>query len=119
LHIITEWAARDINIYSTPTRTLSQLEKYNFSGKRKDHWPGQCNCIKRTTTLLSSSGHFRKQMCDAIPLGRYGLIDVDWFADRVTPMHLGLKLKALCAPLLAPSVNSRGAPCHTGVRDLC
>jgi hypothetical protein len=25
-------------IYHTPSRTLSQLEKYNFSGERKNHW---------------------------------------------------------------------------------
>jgi hypothetical protein len=31
-----------------------------------------CNHIKRTT-LLSSSGHFRKQTREAIPLGSYGL----------------------------------------------
>jgi hypothetical protein len=50
----------------------SQLEKYNFSGDRKNHWPGRCNRTKRITTLLPSRGHFRKQTCDAIPLGRYG-----------------------------------------------
>jgi hypothetical protein len=55
----------------------------------------------------------------------YGLIafnhcvDVDWFAVPVTPMHLGLKLQALCAPLLVPSINSRGAPRHAGVKNLC
>jgi hypothetical protein len=37
---------------------------------------------------------------------------IDWFAVWVTPMHLGLKLQALCAPLLVPSVNSRGTPCR-------
>jgi hypothetical protein len=46
-------------------------------------------------------------------------VDVDWFVVRVTPMHLGLMLQALCSPLLVSSVNSRGAPRHTGVRDLC
>jgi hypothetical protein len=46
-------------------------------------------------------------------------VDVDWFAVRVTLMHLGLKLQALCAPLLVPSFNSRGAPHHVGVKDLC
>jgi hypothetical protein len=46
-------------------------------------------------------------------------VDVDWFAVRVTPMHQGLKLQALCTPLLVSSFNSRGAPCHTGIRDLC
>jgi hypothetical protein len=46
-------------------------------------------------------------------------VEVDWFVVWVTPMHLGLKLQALCAPLLVPSVNSRGAPRHAGVRDLC
>jgi hypothetical protein len=44
--------------------------------------------------------------------------DVDWFAVQVTPMHLCLKLQALCAPLVVSSVNSRGAPRHAGVRDL-
>jgi hypothetical protein len=62
-----------VSIYRTPRRTLSQLEKYNFSGERENHWPGWCNHIKRTTTLLPSRSHFRKQTCDAIPLGRYGL----------------------------------------------
>jgi hypothetical protein len=38
---------------------------------------------------------------------------------RVTQIHLGLKLQALCAPLLVSSFNSRGAPRRTGVRDLC
>jgi hypothetical protein len=42
----------------------------------------------------------------------------DWFCGRVAPMHLGLMLQALCAPLLVPSVNFRGAPRHAGVRDL-
>jgi hypothetical protein len=46
-------------------------------------------------------------------------VDVDWFAVRVTPTYLGLKAQALCAPLLVSSVNSRGAPRHAGVRDLC
>jgi hypothetical protein len=50
---------------------------------------------------------------------RWLQVDVDWFAVLVTPMHLGLKLQALWAPLLVPSVNSRGAPRHAGVRDLC
>jgi hypothetical protein len=36
------------------------------------HWPGKWNRIKRTTFLLSW-GHFRRQTCDAIPLGRHGL----------------------------------------------
>jgi uncharacterized protein YfaT (DUF1175 family) len=27
--------------YHTPSRTLSQLEKYSFSGERKIHWPGR------------------------------------------------------------------------------
>jgi hypothetical protein len=45
--------------YRTTRRTLSQLKKYNFSGERKNHWPGQCNHIKRTT-LLPPCGHFRK-----------------------------------------------------------
>jgi hypothetical protein len=35
------------------------------------HWPGRRNRIKRTTTLLPSRGHFRKQTCDAVC--RYGL----------------------------------------------
>jgi hypothetical protein len=38
--IITERAERDIKTYCPPSRTLSQLEKYNVSGERKDHWPG-------------------------------------------------------------------------------
>jgi hypothetical protein len=59
--------------YRTPGRTLSQLEKCNFLGEKKTHWPGRCCRIKRSTTLLPSRGHFRKQTCDAIPLGRYGL----------------------------------------------
>jgi hypothetical protein len=46
-------------------------------------------------------------------------VDVDWFAVQVTPMHLGLKLQALCGQLLVPSVNSSGAPSHAGVRDFC
>jgi hypothetical protein len=46
-------------------------------------------------------------------------VDVDWFAVQVTPMHLSLKIQALCALLLVPSVNSRGASHHAGVRDLC
>jgi hypothetical protein len=37
------------------------------------HWPGRRNRIKRIT-LLPSRGNFRKQTCDAIPLGRYGLM---------------------------------------------
>jgi hypothetical protein len=39
---------------------------------------------------------------------------VDWRRGLVTttPMHLGLKLQALCAPPLVPSVISRGAPCQ-------
>jgi hypothetical protein len=41
------------------------------------------------------------------------------FVVRVTLMHLGLKLQALCAPLLVPSFNPRGAPRHAGFRDLC
>jgi hypothetical protein len=45
-------------------------------------------------------------------------VDIDWFCGRLAPMHLGLMLQVLCAPLLVPSVNSRGAPRHTGVRDL-
>jgi hypothetical protein len=49
----------------------------------------------------------------------YSRYIVDWFAVRVTLMHLGLKLQALCALLLVPSVNSRGTARHTGVRDLC
>jgi hypothetical protein len=60
---IIEWAIlRKINIIRTchtPRRTLSKLEKYNFSGQRKNHWPGRCNRIKRTT-LLPSRGKFRK-----------------------------------------------------------
>jgi hypothetical protein len=64
-------------IYRTPRRTLPQLEKYNFSGQRKTHWPGRCNRIKRTT-FLPSRGHFRKQTCDTIPLGRYGLRHSSW-----------------------------------------
>jgi hypothetical protein len=60
-------------IYRTPRRTLSQLEKYNFSGEEKNHRPGRCNHIKRTITLLPSCGNFRKKMYGAIPLGRYGL----------------------------------------------
>jgi hypothetical protein len=59
--------------YHTPRRTLSQLENYNFSGERKNHWSGRRNCFKRMMTLLPSRGHFRKWTCDAIPLGRYGL----------------------------------------------
>jgi hypothetical protein len=34
---------------------------------------------------------------------------VDWFCSRVAPMHLSLILQTLCALLLVPSVNSRGA----------
>jgi hypothetical protein len=30
-------------------RKLSQLEKYNFSGERNNHWTGRCKRIKRTT----------------------------------------------------------------------
>jgi hypothetical protein len=59
-------------VYRTPRRTLSQLIKYNFSGERKNHWPRRQNQTRRTT-LLPVRGHFRKQMCDAVPLGRYGL----------------------------------------------
>jgi hypothetical protein len=68
-----DWNIKHLPIvtYHTPSGTLSQLEKYNFSGERRNHWPGRCNRIKRTTTLLPSSGYFRKQTCDAIPLGRY------------------------------------------------
>jgi hypothetical protein len=44
---------------SHPRRTLSQLKKYNFSGERKNHWPGRCNRIKRMI-FLPSRGHFRK-----------------------------------------------------------
>jgi hypothetical protein len=58
--------------HRTPSRTLSQLEKYNFSGESNNHRPERCNRIKRTT-LLPSRGNFRKQTCDAIPLGRYVL----------------------------------------------
>ena len=36
------------------------------------HWSGRRNRIKRTT-LLPSCSQFRKQICDTIPLGRYGL----------------------------------------------
>jgi hypothetical protein len=64
--------------------------------------------------LLEPSGLV--QACNGIDLplqfGRNVDVHVDWFAVRVTPMHLGLKLQALCAPLLVPSVNSRGAPHH-------
>jgi hypothetical protein len=45
-------------------------------------------------------------------------VDVDWFCGQVAPMHLGLMLQALSAPLLVPSVNLRGARCHAGVRVL-
>jgi hypothetical protein len=34
---------RNISTYHTPKKTLSQLEKYKFSGEKKNHWPGQCN----------------------------------------------------------------------------
>jgi hypothetical protein len=44
----------------TPIRTLSQLQKYNFSVERKNRWPGRCNRIKRTATPLPSRGDFRK-----------------------------------------------------------
>jgi hypothetical protein len=67
-----EWMSLSIApqlIYYTP-RTLSQLKKYNFSGERRNHWPGRCIRIKRATTLLPSRSHVT---CDAIPLGRYGL----------------------------------------------
>ena len=36
------------------------------------HWPGQRNRIKKTT-LMPSHGHFTKQVCDTISLGKYGL----------------------------------------------
>jgi hypothetical protein len=36
-----------------------KLKNATFQGRGKNHWPGRCNCIKRTT-LLSSRGHFRK-----------------------------------------------------------
>jgi hypothetical protein len=61
-----------IRTFHTPRRSVSQLEKYNFSWERKNHWPGWCTPIKRMT-LLPSRSHFRKQTCDTIPLGRYGL----------------------------------------------
>jgi hypothetical protein len=63
----------DQPVYRTPSRTLSQLEKYKFSGETINHWLGRCNCIKRTTTLLPSPGHFSKYTYDAILLRRYGL----------------------------------------------
>jgi hypothetical protein len=31
-----------------------------FPGERANHWPGRCNRMKRTMTLLPSCGHFRK-----------------------------------------------------------
>jgi hypothetical protein len=69
--------SRHIHIAPTlpppPGRTLSKLEKHNFSGEPKNRWPVRSNRINRTTTLLPSRGHFGKWTCDASPLGRYGL----------------------------------------------
>jgi hypothetical protein len=36
---------QEIPHISHPRRTLSKLEKYSFSGERKTHWLGRCNCI--------------------------------------------------------------------------
>jgi hypothetical protein len=50
----------------------SKTRKIQIFRDRKSHCSGRCNRIKRTT-LLPSSSHFRKYICDAIPLGIHGL----------------------------------------------
>jgi len=46
--------------YHSRRRTVSKLEKYNFSGERNNHWLGKGNCIKTTATLLPSHGYSTK-----------------------------------------------------------
>jgi hypothetical protein len=60
-------------INRTARRIQWQLQKFNFSGERKNHWPWWCNHIKRTIDTSPLSLPFQKLDCDAIPLGRYGL----------------------------------------------
>jgi hypothetical protein len=55
-----------------PEEHCHNSKNTNFQERGKNHWAGWCNRIK-TTTLLPSRGHFSKQTCDAIPLGRCGL----------------------------------------------
>jgi hypothetical protein len=73
ISIIKVLIFRIIYIYIAPLKEHCHNSKNTtFLERGKNHWPGQCNHIKRTT-LLPSRGHFRNWMCDAIPLVRYGL----------------------------------------------
>jgi hypothetical protein len=74
--------------------------------------------IKGGIEVTGRQRRCRKLLDDLKERRGYYHLKVDWFCGRVAPTHLGLMLQALCALLLVPSINSRGAPCHAGDRVL-